>query len=77
MRCIGINCRVIEDGDIDIDDNWIIVSGVGRIGLYSPSDKMILLDYSMKWIVGSNERITSNGSLYDIRNKIKLLFNGV
>lgn len=58
---------------ISVDDNWIHVVGIGRVGLYSSSDKAILLDYSMKWIVGANERIPVN-SPSEIKEKILQLF---
>ena len=55
-------------------DHWINVDGVGRIGLYAIDKKAILLDYSMKWIVGSNEEIPCKE--YEIKDKIMDLFNG-
>ena len=57
-----------------IYDNWINVDGVGRIGLYYIDKKAIGLDYSMKWIVGSNEEIPCTRT--EIKNKILELFNG-
>lgn len=60
---------------VSINDNWIHVDGVGRIGLYSPSRKVIGLDYSMKWIVGSNDEIPCSPSHADIKEKIFELFN--
>ena len=65
--------RQITKDQIWIHDNWINVDGVGRIGLYDKMRKVILLDYSMKWIVGSNTEIPCT---YDqIKDKIVELFN--
>jgi len=63
---------IIDKSKIFIQDNWIHVDGVGQIGLYSPFDKAILLDYSMKWIVGTNERISCTPS--EIIDKVINLF---
>lgn len=57
---------------IGIDDGFIRVDGIGRIGMYSSFDKAILLDFSMKYIVGINERIPCERS--EIKNKICDLF---
>jgi len=65
--------RKITEKDISIYDNWINVDGVGRIGLYLPSEKSIGLDWSMKFIVGTNEKIPCNYS--EIKTKIVELFN--
>lgn len=56
-----------------VHDGWIHVEGVGRIGLYSSYDKAILLDYSMKFIVGTNERILCDR--LEVVDKIVELFN--
>ena len=69
--------RIIQDKDIWIHDNWIHIDGVGQIALYSPSEKAILLDYSMKWIIDSNERIYCANDQQEIKTKIKHLFNGI
>jgi hypothetical protein len=66
------NLFTISEDMIHIEDNWIRVEEIGRIGLYSPSKKSILLDYSMKWIVGTNENIPCNTS--EIKAKIVELF---
>ena len=58
-----------------IVDNWINVDGLGRIGMYSTFDNSILLDYSMKFIVGNNDRIPCSNNHSDIKNKIMGLFN--
>jgi hypothetical protein len=45
---------------------WTVyVKDVGRIGMYLPDKNVIGLDYSMKWIVGSNERIPCVNSRWD------------
>lgn len=62
----------IDKKDISIIDSWIHVRNIGRIGLYSPSRKEILLDYSMKWIIGTNKSISCKYS--EIENKIIELF---
>jgi hypothetical protein len=67
--------RKIEGKHVSVYDNWVYVDGVGRIGMYSPYDKAILLDWSMKFIVGTNERIPVD-STSQIVEKIKILFNG-
>lgn len=59
--------------DISIIDNWIAIKDVGKIGMYSPSKKAILLDYSLKWLIGTNEDIICEYK--EIRDKIFSLFN--
>jgi len=66
--------RKITEKDIWIYDNWINVNGVGRIGLYLPSEKAIGLDWSMKFIVGTNEKIPCSYNEREIKNKIIKLF---
>ena len=68
--------KKITRDQIWIHDNWITVDGVGRIGLYQIFDKTIGLDYSMKWIVGSNEPIPCSHEHNEIKDKIMELFNG-
>jgi hypothetical protein len=58
--------------NVIINNGWISVEGLGRIGMYSNYDQCILLDYSMKWIVGTNERIYC--SIGQVESKIKELF---
>jgi hypothetical protein len=65
--------RKVTEKDIWIYDNWINVDGVGRIGLYLPSENSIGLDWSMKFIVGTNEKIPCSYS--EIKTKIVELFN--
>lgn len=48
--------------DVYLNDNWIHVDGIGRIGLYAPDKKAILLDYGMKMIIGNNNEIPCNKS---------------
>jgi len=67
--------RKVSEKDIWIYDNWINVDGVGRIGLYSPSDNSIGLDWSMKYIVGTNEKIPCSYNESEIKTKILELFN--
>jgi len=57
---------------IHIHDNWISVDGIGRIGIYASYEQAILLDHSMIWIVGTNDRIYCNSG--EIENKICDLF---
>ena len=64
---------MISKDKIWVRDNWIHVDGVGRIGLYAKDKHAILLDYSMKWIVGSNEEIPCRED--EIKDKILKLFN--
>jgi len=64
--------RKVTEKDIWIYDNWINVDGVGRIGLYLPSENSIGLDWSMKFIVGTNEKIQCSYS--EIKTKIVELF---
>lgn len=66
---------IVTKEKIHIWDNWIDVDGLGRIGMYSPSQQAILLDYSMKWIVGTNERIYSSSEEGNIKVRILELFN--
>jgi hypothetical protein len=66
--------RQITKKQVWVHDNWIHVDGVGRIGLYAIDRKEIQLDYSMKWIVGSNEAIPCTKT--EIEDKIFELFNG-
>jgi len=65
--------RILEK-HINIYDNWISINGVGRIGLYSPMDRAILLDYSMLFIVGTNENIPCENDHSKIKQKILNLF---
>ena len=65
----------IDKFDVWMNDHWINVDGIGQIGLYLPDEKAIGLDYSMKWIVGTNERIPCSDDLNEIRDKIVELFN--
>jgi hypothetical protein len=64
---------MVTKDKIWIHDHWISVDGVGRIGLYATDKKAILLDYSMKWIIGSNEEIPCKE--HEIKDKIIELFN--
>ena len=64
---------MIAATDIDVYEGWILVKGIGKIGLYSPSTQCILLDYSMKWMVGTNVRIPCKHD--EIVSKILHLFN--
>ena len=64
--------KMLHENDIEIFDNWIRIEKIGRIGLYSPSRKSILLDYSLKWIIGTNEDIPCNYK--EIKVKILELF---
>jgi hypothetical protein len=57
---------------IHIHDNWIVVDGIGRIGMYWKFDKKITLDYSLKLMGYSNEEIYCNES--EIKEKIYKLF---
>ena len=66
----------ITRNQIWIHDNWINVDGVGRIGLYLTDKKAIGLDYSMKWIVRTNEEIPCRNDANQIKDKIMELFNG-
>jgi hypothetical protein len=50
---------------ISINSNSIEVVGLGRIGMFSPYDQAILLDYSMKWIVGTNDKIPCSSQIKD------------
>lgn len=63
----------VERENIHISGNWISINDIGRIGLYASYKKSILLDYSMKWIVGTNEDIPCTPS--EIKDKILNLFN--
>jgi hypothetical protein len=63
----------IRKEQIHIYDNWINVDGIGRVRMYSNFDKSILLDWSMKFIVGSNDRIPCERS--GIVDKVLTLFN--
>lgn len=68
--------REIKREQILIDGStspWIEVKGVGRIGMWAWDKKAIILDYSMKWIVGSNEEIPCSKS--EIADKVLRLFN--
>lgn len=56
-----------------INNGWVNVDGVGRIGLYWAFERKLCLDYSMKWIVGNNESIICNES--EIKQHIIKLFN--
>ena len=58
--------------EMNLHDDWIHVKGLGKIGMYSKYDGAILLDYSMKWIIGTNERIICKE--YEVFDKIKELF---
>ena len=58
--------------NIWIHDGWINVDGIGRIGRYLKDVQTIGLDYSMKWIVGTNERIPCKES--EIKEKVITLF---
>lgn len=62
----------MTEAEIWIDDNWISVNNVGRIGRYARDKKVILLDYSMKWIVGTNENISCD--ILEVKQKIIELF---
>lgn len=62
----------MKEDEIWIDDNWISVDNIGRIGLYSRDKQAILLDYSTKWIVGTNENIPCN--ITEVKQKIIELF---
>jgi hypothetical protein len=65
--------RQVTKDQVFIHDNWIYVEGIGKIGLYHTDKKAIGLDYSLKWIVGSNSEIPC---AYDqIKDKIVELFN--
>lgn len=66
--------RKIVEKDIWIYDGWINVDGVGRIGMYLYDEKAIGLDWSMKFIVGTNEKIPCNVDEREIKNKIIQLF---
>lgn len=68
--------RKISRDQIWIHNNWINVDGIGRIGLYYIDKKTIGLDYSMKWIVGSNDEIPCRNDATQIKDKIMELFNG-
>jgi len=64
---------VITSYDVTVDRGWISVTTIGRIGLYKQDIKAIGLDYSMKWIAGSNDDIPCR---YDqIKDKIVELIN--
>ena len=66
--------RKITEKDIWIHDGWINVDGVGRIGMYLKNEQAIGLDWSMKFIVGTNERISCDYDEREIKNKIIKLF---
>lgn len=65
--------RQITKDQVWMSDHWINVNGIGRIGLYVMDKKAILLDYSMKWIVGSNTEIPCAED--EVKTKIVELFN--
>ena len=65
--------RKVEKEDIYLHDGWIHVDRVGRVGMYFRSEHTIALDYSMKWIVGTNDRIPCRED--EVKDKIYELFN--
>lgn len=65
--------RQITKEQVHVYDNWIEVDGLGTIGRYLIDKKAIGLDYSMKWIVGSNDEIPC--TFDEIKTKIVELFN--
>ena len=67
---------IIKSHHIWIENNWINVDGVGRIGLYSPIEQTIMLDWSMKFIVGTNERIHRVKESEIIKEILKLFKDG-
>ena len=65
--------RQVTKDQIWVHENWISVDGLGTIGRYLQDKKAIGLDYSMKWIVGSNDEIPCTHD--QIKDKIVELFN--
>lgn len=63
----------ITADDIFVIDSWISVNKIGIIGLYKAYDKAIGLDYSMKYIVGTNADIPCER--YEIIDKVLELIN--
>lgn len=59
--------------NVHINDGWIEVDGIGTIGRYLKDIQSIGLDYSMLWIVGTNDRIKCSYS--KIKDEIVELFN--
>jgi hypothetical protein len=49
--------KIIKESDITYHNGWISIKSIGTIGIYGKPEKAILLDYSMKWIVGTNSAI--------------------
>lgn len=66
--------RKVTKKDIWIHDGWINVDGVGRIGMYLHDKKAIGLDWSMKFIVGTNENIPCDYDENEIKTKVLELF---
>jgi len=56
-----------------MNNDFIHIEGLGRIGMYSNYDKAILLDYSLKFMGYCNESIPCDR--YEIKEKIYKLFN--
>ena len=62
--------------DVRVVNDVILVNKIGRIASYSEMDKAILLDKSMKWIVGTAEKIVCiDCNKDDIIQKICELLN--
>lgn len=73
----------LKKEDVTFNGTWVHVKDVGNIGMYLPNRQEIGLDYSMQWIVGSNEPIPCVGSKWDhyaleeeIKGKVVALFRG-
>lgn len=63
----------VSRSDIMVNEGWIYVRGIGTIGIYGKSEKAILLDYSMKFIIGTNESIPCASC--DVEEKVLALLN--
>lgn len=73
----------LKKEDVTFCDTWIHVKDVGTIGMYKRDKHAIGLDYSMKWIVGTNESIPCTASKWDqyalqeeVKEKVVALFRG-
>lgn len=63
----------IKNFDVTINNNWISVRGIGRIGRYLNDTGEIAFDYSMIWIIRHNERIKCDW--HDIPKEVVRVIN--
>ena len=64
-RCLGDMVTFSDDG-------YVYVLGVGKIGMYANYDKELKLDYSLKFMIGTNESIKCERD--EVKTKVVELF---